>query len=183
MCFPLLCAQGVKVTLPGQKLSAPTTIDTGTLRLRETKSALKEQRNRLQQEIEKAQRKVLEALRLKQKDIAALHLKRRKALDAMLIKRVASLDTVSQILLQLDVADTNAQLLSAYRLGKDMLAEKAKRSGLTAEAVGDTLDGLREVFADQAEVDAAIGGTCAAPYVTFFFVAFRFQFVLYISVL
>ena len=143
----------------GGAVRVNTVVDGGILRLRATKHALKEQRDRLQSEVQKTHARVMESLRLRNQQTAALHLKRKKSLEALLLKRCAALDSVSQVLLQLDVADTDARLLEAFKLGKTLLQEKTERAGVTVDAVDDAMTDLRDALANQEEIDTLLSGT------------------------
>jgi hypothetical protein len=121
-------ALGVKLAADGQRAVASPAVDSGTLQLRATKAALKEQRLRLDAEVQRAGQRARAAMAAQNKPAALLHLKRKRALEALALQRLGSLETVREVLLRLDVADTDAQLLRALQAGRELLADKAVRA-------------------------------------------------------
>jgi len=134
-----------------------TETDIGTTRMRLTLKTLKEQKIKLEEDIEKCTKQaVFYHTQKKQKKEALVYLKRRKRLQDILLKRLQSTDTIKEILERIDDAHTNKAILDAYRLGTNTLKETTKQSGLSAEAVDEVMVELDEAFANQREIDEAL---------------------------
>jgi len=134
-----------------------TETDIGTTRMRLTLKTLKEQKIKLEEDIEKCTKQaVFYHTQKKQKKEALVYLKRRKRLQDILLKRLQSTDTIKEILERIDNAHTNKAILDAYRLGTNTLKETTKQSGLSAEAVDEVMVELDEAFANQREIDEAL---------------------------
>ncbi|CAG8592833.1 4604_t:CDS:2 [Paraglomus occultum] len=151
---------GVKIIkfLPKDKTAVReiTSTDRGIISMKSTRTTLLEQISALEEQIKEAQRQAQKYIHRKQR-LPALHrLKQKKDLTDLLHKRQESLDTLDDILLRIDSAATDAEVLEAYDLGRTTLSNIHKDANITPETVDEKLDALRDILADQEEFDQVI---------------------------
>ncbi|CAG8730212.1 11947_t:CDS:2, partial [Racocetra fulgida] len=94
---------------------------------------------------------------LQKQSVMAKHRLRQKIhLEKVLSKRVGSLETVEGILLKIQGAATDAEIIDIYNVGANTLHDVMASNGLTADSVDATIDRLQEILADQQEIDEAM---------------------------
>ncbi|KAF9961165.1 hypothetical protein BGZ65_011150 [Modicella reniformis] len=140
-----------------------TKADRGIIELRQACKRLEGQIENLESRIVQLTEKARVLVKKQQKLQAMSTLKQRKYLQDMLDKRIRSLDTLSSILFKIQLAETDAEILQAYKLGSMTLASvmatknKDGEQILSRDNAEATMDHLAEVFADQQEIDEAMG--------------------------
>eukprot|EP00698_Gefionella_okellyi_P006442 TRINITY_DN15792_c0_g1_i1.p1 TRINITY_DN15792_c0_g1~~TRINITY_DN15792_c0_g1_i1.p1 ORF type:complete len:446 (-),score=97.09 TRINITY_DN15792_c0_g1_i1:220-1530(-) len=138
----------------GAKVSNVTEGDCAVAQLRSTDRKLKQQVDRLRTKSEERMEQVRLALQAKNRTAAAAHLKHQKLLLSMYNKRAATLDSVQQILLKLEQAESDAEVLRAYKTGTQLMRQTTAQ--VSPEDAEEVLADLQDAFADQAEVDRVL---------------------------
>ena len=97
-----------------------------------------------------------ESLQAGHKEKALVHLKRRKFVEGILQKRAVAVGNIEEIILGIQGAETDQQVVAAYNSGKVAL-EGILAKGPTAESVDELLDDVRDLMANADEIQAALG--------------------------
>ncbi|KAI8354954.1 Snf7-domain-containing protein [Mortierella sp. GBAus27b] len=139
-----------------------TQADRGVIELRQACKRLEGRIQNLESEITKLTEKAQVSIRKHKKQQAMSVLKQRKGYQSMLDTCIRSLDTLSALLIKIQLAETDAEIIQAFKLGSttfgSVLATKDKdgRTILSHDNAEATMDELLEVFADQRQIDETI---------------------------
>ncbi|WFD21221.1 hypothetical protein MCAP1_003482 [Malassezia caprae] len=118
---------------------------------------LTRQVDELRARIDRAQAQAADALRSKApRSVATSYLRTKKQLEDMLAKRVGALETVSALLLQMEQATGDADILRAYETSERTLRTILADPALQPERVDAVVDGLAEALHAQEEVHEAV---------------------------
>ncbi|XP_022098280.1 charged multivesicular body protein 7-like [Acanthaster planci] len=142
----------VKFVSKNQQTVAPLK-ELGIVGLRRTINSLKKQIERHQKDMNNLRDEAALMVRKGLKSSAKNILRRKKIIERLLAKKETTLDTLQQLLDQIQGAETNTMTLEAYRAGASALKQTLKANGLTPEAVDDTLSDVQEVMELCAEID------------------------------
>jgi len=112
---------------------------------------------------DRCQQKAKHHLSLSQKPIALSHLKSKKQLEDLLLKRIGSTQQLEAVLRSIDQAKGDIETMAAYSTSTSTLRGILKNPALDLDHVERTTEELAEVMASQEEVDSAIriGGQVA----------------------
>ncbi|KAF8933212.1 hypothetical protein BGZ47_010966 [Haplosporangium gracile] len=152
-----------KETIRDKAKQEITKTDRGIIELRETIGRLEKQVQDIEDRIAELTEKAKVCLKKNQRSQATYALRQRKHLDEVLNKRLKSIDTISSIFFRIQSSETDAELLQSYKLGANTLAsvmatkDENGQEMLSRDNVDATMDRLADVFADQQEVDQAMG--------------------------
>lgn len=102
------------------------------------------------------QAKVEASLRAKNKEQALSYLRSRKALEELLQRRVASLETLHGVLVKIEQAAGDVEIVKAYDLSTASLKTLLADERLKVENVEGTMDNMQEALADADEVRQAV---------------------------
>ncbi|CAG8600162.1 2870_t:CDS:2 [Diversispora eburnea] len=133
-----------------------TSTDRGITAIRETCQKLHQQIQDLEFRIKEISTKINEYIVRKQKVSAKYCLRQKKNLEQVLSKRLGSLEVVEEILLKIQGAACDSEIIDIYNVGTNALRSIFESAGLTADSVEETIDRLQDVLADQKEIDNAI---------------------------
>ncbi|CAG8610902.1 6869_t:CDS:2, partial [Scutellospora calospora] len=131
-------------------------IDRGIIHIKETCNKLHQQIHDIEERIKEVSSKIYKHILQKQKVIAKHHLRQKMHLEKVLSKRAGSLVTVEEILLKIQGAATDAEIIDIYNVGANTLHDVMASTGLTIDSVDATIDKLQDVLADQQEIDEAM---------------------------
>ena len=111
----------------------------------------------------RCQQKAKYHLSLSQKPVALSHLKSKRALEDLLLKRIATSQQLQAVLQSIDQAKGDIEIMAAYSQSTTTLKSILSHPSLDLDHVERTTDELAEVMASQEEVDSAIrlGGELA----------------------
>ena len=93
------------------------------------------------------------ALRAGAKTRAASHVRSRRALDEVLAKRVDVRDNLAAVVLKIEQAQSDAEVVRAYEASASVLESVLSRDELQMERVDKTMERLQDGLAAQKEVD------------------------------
>ncbi|KAG8934572.1 hypothetical protein FRC02_009652 [Tulasnella sp. 418] len=133
-----------------------TETDKGVLEMKITISRLEEQIEEIQNQITERTNKIKDFLRKGQKVMATSYLRSRKQLEEVLGKRLGSLETIQTILLKIENAANDLEIMRAYETSTNTLKTILAKPELQLENVERTLDAMSEALADHKEIDDAI---------------------------
>lgn len=153
---------GVKLD---SQVAQVTEVDRGVLQMQVVLDQLEEQVGKLTEDVEKCVKQASEQLQAKNRPRAMAHLKKKKLLQDVLTKRMDNVHKIQQILLSIDSATTNNQVVEAFAVGVASL--KHANAQHSADEVHAIMDELGDLLADQAELDKAIGANVADPNLEF----------------
>ncbi|WFD34305.1 hypothetical protein MCUN1_001144 [Malassezia cuniculi] len=145
----------VKLAASGP-VSPPTEADRGLLSVRVLYAQLEAQIDALDKRIDAAQERIKAALANKPKSAALSYLRTRKQLEEMRSQRIATLETTSSVLLRIEQAVGDAEIMATYETSVRTLRSLLADPALRPEKVDQTMDALSEAMADQADVHDAI---------------------------
>lgn len=113
--------------------------------------------------ITRCQQKAKHHLSLSQKPIALSHLKSKKQLEDLLLKRIGATQQLEAVLRSIDQAKGDIEIMAAYTTSTSTLKSILANPALDLDHVEKTTEELAEVMANQEEVDSAIriGGEVA----------------------
>jgi charged multivesicular body protein 7 len=113
--------------------------------------------------ISRCQQKAKHHLSLSQKPIALSHLKSKKQLEDLLLKRIGATQQLEAVLRSIDQAKGDIEIMAAYTTSTSTLKTILANPALDLDHVERTTEELAEVMANQEEVDSAIkiGGEVA----------------------
>ena len=111
----------------------------------------------------RCQQKAKHHLSLSQKSIALSHLKSKKQLEDLLLKRIGATQQLEAVLRSIDQAKGDIEIMAAYTTSTSTLKTILANPALDLDHVEKTTEELAEVMANQEEVDSAIrvGGQVA----------------------
>eukprot|EP00123_Amoebidium_parasiticum_P005957 comp17029_c0_seq1/m.15722 comp17029_c0_seq1/g.15722 ORF comp17029_c0_seq1/g.15722 comp17029_c0_seq1/m.15722 type:complete len:506 (-) comp17029_c0_seq1:104-1621(-) len=157
----LIKFQDMKEEKAGHRV-AITDADRNVLSVIKAHHTVTKQVDRLTKKIEEEDVSVKEALKKQNKKRALGHLKQKKMLEGMLQQRMGYELNLHTILLKINEAHTQQEVMAAYKLGigtlKSVMPDK--------EDVLETTNQLEEVFADQKDLEDALAGMGDAMGVT-----------------
>jgi charged multivesicular body protein 7 len=113
--------------------------------------------------ISRCQQKAKHHLSLSQKPIALSHLKSKKQLEDLLLKRIGATQQLEAVLRSIDQAKGDIEIMAAYTTSTSTLKTILANPALDLDHVEATTEELAKVMANQEEVDSAIriGGEVA----------------------
>lgn len=104
--------------------------------------------------------KINALVRDKRIELAKSHLRSRKQLEELLAKRTNTLETMQTVLLRLETAAGDIQIMQAYESATTTM--KALLAHPSLKNADQTLDAMADALADQKEVEDAIGSAARA---------------------
>ncbi|KYQ91886.1 SNF7 family protein [Tieghemostelium lacteum] len=128
--------------------------DIGILHLLTTLDSLKIQEEKLREDIEVLNVEIKKSIRQKQKSHALVQLRKKKQFDDILEKRIESSTNIHNILLSIESAQSNQQIVEAMRSGATAL--KKVNEKLPIEEVDKVFEDLQDTLTDQKEIDDAL---------------------------
>ncbi|CAG8713204.1 462_t:CDS:2, partial [Dentiscutata heterogama] len=133
-----------------------TSIDRGIIYIKETCDKLHQQIHDIEERIKEVSTKIHNYILRKQKVMAKHRLRQKIHLEKVLSKRVESLETVERILLKIQGAASDAEIIDIYNVSANTLHDFMASTGLTVDSVDATIDKLQDILADQHEIDEAM---------------------------
>ncbi|CDZ96763.1 Uncharacterized conserved protein [Phaffia rhodozyma] len=133
-----------------------TSVDHGVLEMATTVARLKSQMDELDIRITERANQVKEALRKNQKTVAMSYLRSKKSLEELVLKRLSSLETVQGVLLKIETAAGDIEILKVYQTSTQTLSTLLADPTLSHENVERTMDSMADTLADHAEIEQAI---------------------------
>ncbi|EPQ32388.1 uncharacterized protein PFL1_00584 [Pseudozyma flocculosa PF-1] len=154
------------VKLSPREHEPPTPIseqDIGILQIADTSAKLEMQIAEIEKKIAERNDKIKAALQAKQKGQALSYLRSRKTLEDLLNKRMGSLETISGVLIKVEQAAGDVEIMQAYETSASTLKSLMAHPSLQHERVDETMAALSDTLADHAEIEQAIqlGGESA----------------------
>ncbi|CAB4380333.1 uncharacterized protein OCT59_020347 [Rhizophagus irregularis] len=131
-------------------------IDRGIICIKETRKKLHTQVESVEEKIADLNKKISGYLIRKQKVQAKYSLKQKKNLEKILLERLSSLGTIEGILLKIEGAASDNEIIDIYSFGAGTLKGVLASEGLTTETVDATMDKLQDALADQKEIEDAM---------------------------
>lgn len=131
-------------------------VDRGILELKSAVENLQAQVNGLQHNIDERTQKASAALHQKHKAVALSYLRSRKQLEALLTKRLGSLNTLESTFIRVEAAADDIEIMKSYESSTMTLRAILAHPSLQRESIETTMDALAEVNADAKEVDEAV---------------------------
>ncbi|RIA87704.1 Snf7-domain-containing protein [Glomus cerebriforme] len=131
-------------------------VDRGIICIKETSRKLHIQIEGVEEKITDLNKKISGYLIRKQKVQAKYSLKQKKNLEKILSKRMGSLGAIEGILLKIEGAASDSEIIDIYSFGAGALKGVLASEGLTTETVDTTMDKLQDALADQKEIEDAM---------------------------
>ena len=139
---------------------APRTVseaDRGVFSVREMHRKLTAQVDELEARVQQAHARIVQALRTKQPEASAkAYLRTKKQLEELLTKRVGALETVHSLLLQMEQAVGDAEIVRTYETSAATLRTILADPALQPARVDATMDALAESVEQSDEVHATL---------------------------
>ncbi|PKI82597.1 hypothetical protein MVES1_003860 [Malassezia vespertilionis] len=131
--------------------------DRGILAVRQMHAQLTAQVDELERRVDSARARIMDALRKKQpEETAKSYLRTKKQLEELLGRRVGALETVSQLLLKLEQAAGDAEILQTYERSSSALQQILADPLLQPDRVDKTMDALAESVSQQESIEDAM---------------------------
>jgi charged multivesicular body protein 7 len=138
----------------GDEIPIVSSTDVGIVRIKETTRKLKQQISQLQSRVDEIMKQVRSDVKLNP-ERAKRGLMMRKLVDGVLDKRQRAHLMTLEVLMKLQQAETDAQLVSTYQTATSTIRSYVQEKGLTKDKVDETMDELSQVLADQQEIEDA----------------------------
>ncbi|KAG9318852.1 Snf7-domain-containing protein, partial [Chiua virens] len=140
-----------------------TAIDKGILELKTAVANLHDQVDRLHSKMDETTKRISTALRQQQKSIALTHLRFKKGLEEVLIKRLGALQNLEATLMSVETAAGDIEIMKTYEKSTATLQAILSHPSLRREKIDETMDALAAANSNAREVDEAIkiGGDIA----------------------
>ncbi|KAI8098784.1 Snf7-domain-containing protein [Halteromyces radiatus] len=129
--------------------------DKAMISIKTTCEALQYQVQNMQQQIEKLTLTAQEHHQKKQKPQTLYSLRRRKHVTEVLDKRLKSLETMEGMLLKMESAQDDMQIIQAFDNGANAL-RSILTNGLSMKSVEETMAKIQDVYDDQKETEQAM---------------------------
>ncbi|ORZ13704.1 Snf7-domain-containing protein [Absidia repens] len=144
----------IKFIEPGMAYKV-TEQDKAMISIKTTSDALHHQIHHLQQQVERLTVSAQEYHNKKQKPQTLYALRRKKHIMEVLDKRLKSLDTIETILLKMETAQDDMQIIQAFDTGANAL-RSVLSSGLSVQSIEETMDKVQQVYDDQKDTEQAM---------------------------
>ncbi|RKP36920.1 Snf7-domain-containing protein [Dimargaris cristalligena] len=136
---------------------AITDIDGGIVRLLDFQASLDKQIQALENRIADTGRLAKAALGRQNKGQALIYLRIKKDItENHLPNRMQAYENICQIISKIQEADSDADILAAYKTGATTLQQVLSHHGLTPDAVEEALDEVQATFQDYQEVQDSL---------------------------
>ena len=136
----------------GEDLKAVTEEERGIVNVKETYAKLELQVEEITRRIKERQEKVETLLREKKRDQALSYLRSRRMLEELLEKRTKSLETLHAVLIKIEQAASDVEIVKAYELSTTSLKVLLSDARLQPDRIESSMDHMQETLADADEV-------------------------------
>ncbi|KZO97862.1 hypothetical protein CALVIDRAFT_554340 [Calocera viscosa TUFC12733] len=133
-----------------------TQVDRGVLEMKLAIQRLEEQISEIDRRITERTSKVKESLGKKQQETALSYLRSRRQLEEVLAKRTSSLETLQTVLLRIEAAAGDVEVMKAYETSSATLRTLLRDPRLQRERVDQTMESMAEALADHREIERAV---------------------------
>lgn len=132
--------------------------DRGLIAVKQTHEKLHSQIADLESRIADRHNRAANALKSNQKSQAIALLKEKKMLNELLTRRLDSKSTLDAVLLKIEQAAGDVQVLQSYQTSTQVLQSLLSSDTLQLDKVEKTVEQLQDAMADQKEIDGVIRG-------------------------
>ncbi|KDN40178.1 hypothetical protein K437DRAFT_258766 [Tilletiaria anomala UBC 951] len=140
----------------GEAAQTITLQDKSVVSLRETHMSLERQIVDIGERIQACTRKIKEALCARSQEQAKSYLRSRKLLEELLLKRTGTVETLGSVLVKIEQAAGDAEIVAAYELSATTLKKILSDPSLQVDRVENTMQKLSDAIADQQEIQEMI---------------------------
>ncbi|KAK0554402.1 hypothetical protein OC846_002134 [Tilletia horrida] len=132
--------------------------DRGIVQVRDAHARLERQIGEVESRISARDSRIRAALRAQPKQMtqAKSYLSSKKALEDLLKRRLDAFQTMSAVLLKLEQASGDIEIMQAYNTSTSTLKALLSHPSLQLDKVDDTMAALSDAMADHAELDEAV---------------------------
>ncbi|XP_019646224.1 PREDICTED: charged multivesicular body protein 7-like [Branchiostoma belcheri] len=149
----------VKFASSAHKTVSPVTdVEVGILRLKKTEASLMQQVEKLQSDSDRCRTDAKVYLHKGLRNAAKNALRRKQHIQKIMEKREGSLETVHGLLRRIQDAESDKMVIDAYRAGVSAFKQTVDRTGLTPEAVDETMLDVQQVIETSNEISDSIAG-------------------------
>jgi charged multivesicular body protein 7 len=140
----------------GDALSPITEEEKGIVNVKDTYSRLESQIEEIERRIKERQTKIESLLREKKRDQALSYLRSRRMLDKLLEKRTKSLETLHGVLIKIEQAASDVEIIKAYELSTSSLKVLLSNERLQPDRIDQSMEQMQDTLASADEVRRAI---------------------------
>ena len=151
-----LCEVEDKLIVKWKSASQIKEMDLHLLQLKGTTSSLETGLAALDERLASLKVNIKATVAANQKQRAMYLLKTKKWLEKMALERTEAIQKLHHILEQIEHAQTNVEVLSAYKLGAQTLKQVQSAPELQVEKIDAVMDELRDAMDTQKEIDEAM---------------------------
>jgi charged multivesicular body protein 7 len=158
-CGGVVVAEGGVVKLAPSEAEAVGRLkeeDKGVVAVQTTLGRVEVQVAELERRMAERKERARAALRAGQRGQAASCLQGRRALEALLARRLATQETLAAVLVKIEQAQTDVEIMRTYQTANAVLASVLARDELAPAHIDRTLGQLEQSLASQQEIDDAI---------------------------
>lgn len=146
----------IKFSGPHKTAAPITEIERSVYNLEQTEKFLHEEINKKEELVTKMLINVKAALKDGRKQLAKTYLRKKHMMEADLLKTVNILDSVQTMLQRIHAAKSDKVILNTYKAGSEAIRKAFAESGIDLDNVEDVIEGMKEIYANQDEVESAI---------------------------
>ncbi|KAG8856046.1 hypothetical protein FRB96_006613 [Tulasnella sp. 330] len=132
-------------------------VDRGILEMKATLRRLDNQIDEIERQITERTAKIKDLLYQGSKTLAMSYLRSKKQLEELLVKRLGSQETLQTVLLRIESAVTDVEIMKAYDTSAKTLKKVLQHPLLQVSSIEDTMEQMSDALADHREIEDAIG--------------------------
>lgn len=142
--------------IEGEKPSIVSEEERGIVNVKDTYARLESQVEELEKRIKERQSRVETCLREKKRKQALSYLRSRKMLEELLEKRTNSLETLHGVLIKIEQAASDVEIVKAYELSTASLKNLLTDARLQPDRIDQSMEEMQETLASADEVRKAV---------------------------
>lgn len=142
--------------MEGEKPGIITDEDRGIVNVKDTYARLETQIEELEKRIQERQSKIETLIREKKREQALSYLRSRKMLEELLEKRTKSLETLHGVLIKIEQAASDVEIVKAYELSTASLKTLLSDARLQPDRIEQSMEDMQETLANADEVRRAV---------------------------
>ncbi|KAG9012072.1 hypothetical protein FRB95_013603 [Tulasnella sp. JGI-2019a] len=153
----IVIESGVIKFIGSSETEGITEVDKGILEMKATLRRLNDQINEIERQITEQTTKIKDLLYRGSKSLAMSYLRSKKQLEELLVKRLGSQETLQTVLLKIESAVTDVEIMKAYDTSAKTLKTVLQHPLLQVSSIEETMERMSDALADHKEIEDAIG--------------------------
>ncbi|XP_014282985.1 charged multivesicular body protein 7 [Halyomorpha halys] len=149
--------------IDGKKNTSITDVDVSIYMLEKNKLSIEKAIEALEREKEELIETAKNFLRKGMRDTAKSYLRRKKALEKTLEKRINTSENIEILLSRIHEVSSDSKVLETYKIGLNALKATFKENGLSEDDVTNTISEIQEINEMHEEIQTALSEPVSTP--------------------